>query len=503
METSYSAHIHLNKTIIPSTSVRGSQARQIVTMRHIHFLLLILFAGFTALTVPSCQKAPELRVTGPSSVELSADGGNGTIAFITSRDWMASVSESWLSLSSSFGPASDNPVNINVSCSANKSYDDRSATITIKAEDLSQNISVKQAGKSGLLVSSTSRTVPYEENELEITVNTNVDFDVTADVDWIHYVGTKALVSSTVRLLINENTGLNTRSGKVIISQRDGSLTQTINIEQARKIPVMSITLSNNNVVLKEGESLQLSAKVNPSNASIKDVTWSSTNSTIATVDGTGKVLAVNSGVTEIKASADGRTASCTVHVAPKQSPAPEGAVDLGLGVYWATCDLGSSAPERAGLLFAWGELETKSSFSWSNYKWGNSGSILKYNSSDKIITLEAADDAAHAKLGGRWRMPTEQELRKMFSVCTWEIASFNGYSVLKGVSTITGESIILPPASSSSKEKSAKYWTSIREDNFLYAKTIRHIVDTGSEADDFTPSSRYLGIRIRPVLDK
>lgn len=463
--------------------------------------IFLSFIIFTALS--ACQKAPELRITGPSCVELSPDGGNGTIAFVASRDWTASVSESWLSLSSSFGPASDNPVTINVSCSANKSYDDRSATITIKAEDLSQTITIKQVGKSGLFVSPSSRTVPYEENELEIVVNANVVFDVTTDVGWIHYNGTKALVSSTVRLLVDENTEKYTRTAKVTISQRNGSLVQTVQVEQARKIPVTSITLSKRSIVLKEGESQQLSATVNPSNASKKDVTWSSSDSNIATVDETGKVLAIKNGVAYIEASADGRSADCKVYVTPKQSPAPEGAVDLGLSVYWATCDLGSSKPECAGVLFAWGEIETKTSFSWSNYKWWKNSNIPKYNSSDKKYILDAADDAARAKLGGKWRMPTEKELEKMFSTCFWETSSINGYPVIKGKSTITGESIILPSTSSSSNGNTVIYWTSEREDNYQYAKTIQYVVRNESESESFAPSVRYMGLKIRPVLDK
>ena len=45
-------------------------------------------------------------------------------------------------------------------------------------------------------------------------------------------------------------------------------------------------------------------------------------------------------------------------------------AVDLGLSVKWACCNIGANSPEDYGNYYAWGELETKESCEWHNYKW-------------------------------------------------------------------------------------------------------------------------------------
>ena len=47
------------------------------------------------------------------------------------------------------------------------------------------------------------------------------------------------------------------------------------------------------------------------------------------------------------------------------------GFVDLGLpsGTLWATCNVGANTPEESGYYFAWGETETKNTYSWNNYK--------------------------------------------------------------------------------------------------------------------------------------
>lgn len=43
-------------------------------------------------------------------------------------------------------------------------------------------------------------------------------------------------------------------------------------------------------------------------------------------------------------------------------------AVDLGLSVKWADRNVGASSPRDVGDFYAWGELETKSSFTEDNY---------------------------------------------------------------------------------------------------------------------------------------
>ena len=38
--------------------------------------------------------------------------------------------------------------------------------------------------------------------------------------------------------------------------------------------------------------------------------------------------------------------------------------VDLGLSVYWASCNLGAESPEEFGNYYAWGETSPKSKYS-------------------------------------------------------------------------------------------------------------------------------------------
>ena len=82
-------------------------------------------------------------------------------------------------------------------------------------------------------------------------------------------------------------------------------------------IPVTAITLNQTTASLKKGETLTLTATVAPSDAANKSVTWSSSNTSVATVTTSGVVTAVGEGtaVITVKTADGGKTASCKVTV--------------------------------------------------------------------------------------------------------------------------------------------------------------------------------------------
>ena len=60
--------------------------------------------------------------------------------------------------------------------------------------------------------------------------------------------------------------------------------------------------------------------------------------------------------------------------------------VDLGLSVKWAICNVGAYKPEDVGGLYAWGETDTKTEYSYATYKFsvdGVRGNYTKYSDKD------------------------------------------------------------------------------------------------------------------------
>lgn len=104
-----------------------------------------------------------------------------------------------------------------------------------------------------------------------------------------------------------------------------GSHTGKYVLKYEYKIPVNSIKVSGKKQMIA-GTSTRLTATVNPSNATHKDISWSSGNTSIASVDNKGKVTAHSVGKVNITASAtDGsnRTKIFTIIVTPKKMQRP------------------------------------------------------------------------------------------------------------------------------------------------------------------------------------
>lgn len=105
--------------------------------------------------------------------------------------------------------------------------------------------------------------------------------------------------------------------GKFVFKvQEDTTITVTF---KSTVVPVESVTLDEDTLELEVGgrtedASATLVATVNPDNATDKTVTWTSGDSTIATVEG-GNVTALAVGETTITATAGGKSATCTVTV--------------------------------------------------------------------------------------------------------------------------------------------------------------------------------------------
>lgn len=107
-------------------------------------------------------------------------------------------------------------------------------------------------------------------------------------------------------------------------------------------------------------------------------------------------------------------------------TPESAEAIDLGLSVKWANMNIGAEEATDYGDYFAWGETEPKKdgNYHFTNYKWfspDNGGFYVKYaNYIDNKTLLDPDDDAAVMTWGGKWRMPTNEEIVELLDNCYW-----------------------------------------------------------------------------------
>lgn len=181
-------------------------------------------------------------------------------------------------------------------------------------------------------------------------------------------------------------------------------------------------------------------------------------------------------------------------------------AVDLGLSVKWACCNVGASVPEGYGNYYAWGETATKSSYySDNSTTYGLSYSELQ---SRGIIgsdgNLTASYDAATANWGGSWRMPTHDEIKELVNNCTWKWTTYNGVNG-RLVTGPNGNSIFLPAAGYRfgtdlyNAGSSGYYWSATPLSDSYYAYYLYFY--SGNYDWDYY-DYRYYGHAVRPVSE-
>jgi uncharacterized protein YjdB len=74
----------------------------------------------------------------------------------------------------------------------------------------------------------------------------------------------------------------------------------TYTVEEPEQIPVTSVSIPQGDQELEVGQTVQLTAAVEPENATNKNVNWSSSDDAVATVDETGLVTAIAEGTARI-----------------------------------------------------------------------------------------------------------------------------------------------------------------------------------------------------------
>lgn len=212
--------------------------RQIINYIAMYKTVNFLFVLFlSVLLFTSCEKEPILEVS-QSSLTFIDQGGTQSISFSTNKDWTASVSggTGWCTIT----PASGNSdiKTISVTTVANTTYDDRTATITINAEELSKVITITQPKNRAIILTKDSYEVGTAGGNISVELNSNIEYDVTIPTEnqtWITNTTTKGLTTSTLTFAITSNETYDSRKGKIIIKDKTTTLADTVNITQAQK----------------------------------------------------------------------------------------------------------------------------------------------------------------------------------------------------------------------------------------------------------------------------
>ena len=122
--------------------------------------------------------------------------------------------------------------------------------------------------------------------------------------------------------------------------------------------------------------------------------------------------------------------------------------VDLGLpsGKKWSKKYLGAENVTDEGDYYAWGETSPKDIADFTKEKYGLLdgawGDFRRYHGKDGWKQLMPYDDAATARLGNKWHIPTRTEIQELWDNCTAKEITLNGQPGIALVSKINNNYI-------------------------------------------------------------
>lgn len=270
-----------------------------------YFLLCIIILGCTEEQVPIAVTSITLDSTSITLVE----GENHTLTATISPSNAENQKVLWSSNTSSVASVKDGIVTaIKVG----------TATITAKSDDGGKTatcevtVSAKVYPVTEVTLNKTSYEMT-EGDEFTLTATVNPENATNKNVSWSSSNTSVATVDN------GKVTALTTGTATITVKTEDGNKTATCEITVNAKVyPVTGVTLNKTSYEMTEGDEVTLTATVSPENATNKNVSWSSSNTSVATVDN-GKVKALKAGTATItvKTEDGDMTATCEFIIMP------------------------------------------------------------------------------------------------------------------------------------------------------------------------------------------
>ena len=260
----------------------------------------------------TCQVTVKAKVYNVENVSLDktnitlTEGDSKTLTATVYPDNATNKNVSWSSSDESVAAVSNGTV------TALKAG---TATITVTTEDGGKTatcqviVNARIYNVESVSLDKTNITLPEGDSETLIAT-VYPDNATNKNVSWKSSNTSVATVNNGVVTAIKAGTAT------ITVTTKDGGKTATCQVTvKAKQINVTSIKIDQNSVHLKEGESILLTVTVYPSNATNKNVNWTSSNVKVASVSSEGKVTAIKSGVATITAKSVSSSSNDSIQI--------------------------------------------------------------------------------------------------------------------------------------------------------------------------------------------
>ena len=239
-----------------------------------------------------------------------SDASNKSVSWESDNTLVATVDDNGLVTAVAEGTANITVTTADGSYTATCVVTVQTVTVAVTGVSLDKNTDSITAGSTDQL---TATVEPSDASNKSVSWESDNTFVATVDDN--------GLVTAVAEGTAN-----------ITVTTADGSYTATCVVTvQTVTVAVTGVSLDKNTDSITAGFTDQLTATVEPSDASNKSVSWESDNTLVATVDDNGLVTAVAEGTANITVTtADGSyTATCVVTVNPVSSLVWDGTIDV------------------------------------------------------------------------------------------------------------------------------------------------------------------------------
>ena len=135
-------------------------------------------------------------------------------------------------------------------------------------------------------------------------------------------------------------------------------------------------------------------------------------------------------------------------------------AVDLGLSVLWANCNIGANQPRNYGAHLAWGD-PTGMLWSGQGIGWNDNGYTWNTNNyggnNPPADIAETTLDVVAANWGEGWHIPSYSEAKELCEQCQWKLQTWGDIKWYEVIGP-NGNSIVMPLAGMYGDDVNSRY---------------------------------------------